>query len=172
MSASHNSLQVQPQNPLKRSASKVDDLEEQPARTSAFAVERSPSPKTTRLYDWSLRNPVAFDRIRTRSDSFLLELEKGNNRIEANHHFLEENPQPYPESDHSTKTPTEMSDTTKDPNYRAVHLNSNGVDVEDMTPTIDDEIQAILDKDILRHRENYTALSQSKQNSTSMLLDY
>ncbi|MCJ1333094.1 hypothetical protein MMC10_009788 [Thelotrema lepadinum] len=160
MPSSQDIVSPQPLRPLKRSASHLSNLDEQPSRPAPSGDTPPLSPTTTaRLFDWALNLPVAFDRKGSRSDSFLLELERGNNKIEARRQLLENTVPQYPESETTTSTREDpMASKKTEQAYRTENLLLHEIvfDPEDGVPPHD--LSAFLEKTIIGPR-NYTPMT-------------
>ena len=170
MPESQEIIALQPFRPLKRSASQVSNLEQQQNRPSP-SDSRPPSPTTARLFDWVLAQPVVFDRKGSRSDGFLLALERGNNKIETRRHPGEQAIPRYPVSEEptSTSTSTDPMETTGVENreYRSITLPLHRISVE---PMLDEEtemdpvVKGFINDTIRKPRESM-ALSREDWNS-------
>ncbi|KAI4141786.1 MAG: hypothetical protein LQ340_007538 [Diploschistes diacapsis] len=121
-------ISPQPSCPLKRSASHLSDI--QPVSLSPFIPNRSTSPTTARLFDFILSQPICLDRKFSRSDSFLLQLEKGNSEIEERSRRLDAIPGLDSESEPSeekeaTLVNTMPPTTTSEGKKKAASTKSN-----------------------------------------------
>lgn len=148
----------QPIRSLKRPASQVTDLETQSSRLQPFRDEKSPSPTTARLAHWILTEPICFDRKRSRSDSFLLELERGNNEIEAASRLSLERPPQYPESEKRATTRTDpMAETaTNEQPCRKMVLELHGILIDGFPLALPSEVEELLNGTIRQHNNSAT----------------
>ena len=163
MPSSQDIISPQPFRPLKRSASQISDLERQSTRPIPSEDSRPISPTTARLFDWVLAQPVVFDRKGSRSDSFLLELERGNNKIEAKRQPLEDTVPQYPKSETTTSIrPDPMSKlSTQDRKYCSLVLPFHGIHVaslpnEEKPEVMDPVVKRFLDDTIRKPRDSTT----------------